>query len=202
MNGSRPNSSQARAGVQTCTEFIIRRKELGQRVMAEKDFRDGFLISGPGLVGRIIRFSEWSEDATAEAETPWGRMVVRVKPPSNWQWLVTRDGESPVDVEMKVGTYVDFFLSNNVKLRFRNRTLLGGYVYRFKERSGTIEIRTETIGLPSITPFPSERKKIWKIRFVGQPSVDCRVVLPPLAVWLCYYKILRRGSAGFYDNMF
>jgi len=202
MSSSSSNPSQARAGVQNLTEFIIRRKELGQRVTAEKDFRDGFVISGPGLDDRVIRFIEWSEDGAAEAETPWGRMFVCRRPPSKWQWQVTRDGESPVDVEVKVGTYVDLFPSDKVKLRFKNRTLLGAYVYRFEDRSGTIEIRTETRGLLSRNPFPSERKKIWKIRFVQQPSVDSSVVLPTLAVWLCYYKIYRRGSPGFYDNMF
>jgi hypothetical protein len=204
MNECGLNPSQARGDAQDFTEFIIQRKEPGHRVTADKDFLDGFVISGPGLNRRTIRFIEWSRDATAEADTPWGRMVVRWKQPNKWQWLVTRDGESPVDVEMKYLSYVDFFLSNNVKLRFKNRTLLvlGGYVYRFKDRSGTIEIRTETTGLLSNTPFPSERKKIWKIRFKGQLSMDCRVVLPPLALWLCYYKIVRRGDPAFYDNMF
>lgn len=196
------NSDPSRARAQSYTEFIIRRKELGQPVTAEKDFQDGFMISGPGLDGRMVRFIEWSEDATAEAETPWGRMHVRVRKPSYWKWVVEREGESSVDVEMEVKTYVDFLLSGNVKLRFKNRTQFGGSLYRFKDRGGKIEIRTRTIGLLSSNPFPSERKKIWRIRFVGQLSVDWRSVLPSLAVWLCYYKIYRRSYPAFYDSMF
>lgn len=168
-------------------EYEIRRKGWPQRVSKEKEVQDGFVISGPELNAGEIRLSEGNEDAFS-AETPWGRMSVRGLGHGNTgHWTVTNAAKSTVSFDLKRGSYLDLSLSKDVKLRFRNRSFFV-HKYRFDDKSGLIEIRTETKGPLRGGPFPNEWKKTWKIEFAGQLSVDKSEVLPPLALFLCFVK--------------
>jgi hypothetical protein len=181
-------------------EYEIRRKGWPQRVSKEKEILDGFVISGPGLDNGAIRFIEM-DDNTDMADTPWGKMAVQVQGRGiSGRITITRAGEPQAFFDFKVGTYLDMSLSKDVKLRFRNRSFFV-HKYRFDDKLGQIEIRTETKGLLKGGPFPNEWKKTWKIEFGGQLRVDKNVVLPPLAAAICYFKTIATGPWT-YDTMF
>lgn len=183
-------------------EFVIRRADLGVPSTAEKDFLEGFLISDVGGKSWPVRFTHWTQDAAADGETPWGRFSISAKEPRSYEWAVKRNDEAPVRVKIKLGTYLEFAFPNGMCLRFKNQTGLGVRRYRYRDPSGEIEIRTEASGMIPFNPFPRERMKQWRIILKGERMRDCPQILPPIVSFLCYYKICRRGSPGYYDKMF
>jgi len=183
-------------------EFVIRRAHPGAPVTAERDFLEGFLISEDDGGCRQIIFNSWTKEATAECDTPWGVFFIQAKKPGGFEWTVMKRDEPPTYVKIRPGSYVQFALPGVANLLFRNRTGLGAHRYRHSDPIGRIEIRTETSSMIPFNPFPRERMKQWRIVISGERTLDCAKVLPPLASFLCYYKIYRRGYSGFYDTMF
>lgn len=179
------------------SEFEIRRKGWPKRISKEVEVRDGFVISGPEIVDGEIRLCRREEKGGVVADTPWGMMTIQGQGQgTTGRFTVSASWMPSVNIDLKVGSYLDLYLSGE-KLRFKNRTVLV-HRYRFDGRLGQIEVRAETKGLFKGGPFPNEWKKIWKIALKGQFSVDKTIVLPPLAVFLCYFKTVWPD----YDTMF
>lgn len=182
-------------------EFVIRRANPGVPVTAEKDFLEGFFISEVGGKSWPVKFTHWTQDV-AECETPWGGFSISAEESRGFEWVVKRNDEAPVGIKIKLGTYLEFALPNGMCLRFKNRTGLGARIYRYRDSSGEIEIRTETVGMIRSNPFPRERMKQWRITIKGGRMRDRPWILPLIVSFLCYYKIYRRGRPGFFDKMF
>jgi hypothetical protein len=182
------------------TEFEIRRKSWPKEVPMLEAIQEGFIISGPGLEASAIRFSDGG-GTTVSAETPWGKMTLQGEGRDlRCHFTVSKEDEPPVEIDMKPGSLI-LTLSNDVKLRFKNRSFWI-HKYRFHDEKGLIEIRTETNGLLLGGPFQlNEWKKILKIKFIGQLSVETDAVLPSLTVFLCWFKLNAMGL-GIIDTMF
>ncbi len=179
------------------SEFEIRRKGWPKRVSKEEEVRDGFFISGPEIDNGEIRLWERANGSFA-ADSPWRMMTIQGQGQGTiGHFTLSATRMQPIEIDVKVGSYLDLSFSGDKRLRFKNRTLFV-HRYRFDDRLGQIEVRAETRGLFKGGPFPNEWKKIWKIAFIGQLSVDKNTVLPPLAVFLCYFKSVWPS----YDTMF